>query len=83
MKSFERENEHCLNVEQYLDKSKIRASHFKVTYVGFSHKHIMKFLPFQMNVIIFQSKASTAKMNIALTLNRTLTYSKLGLLISE
>ena len=33
-------------------------SHFRVTHVYLSQKYFMKFLPFQMNVIILQSKAS-------------------------
>ena len=34
----------------------------------------MKFLPFQMNLVIFQCKRSTEKMNTALTLNNSVTY---------
>ena len=62
-----------------MDLSQTRASHLRVTHVDFSQKHLMKFLTFPKNVIIIQIKASREKMKTALTL----TYSKLGLLISE
>ena len=61
----------------------ITTSQFRVTHVRFSQKDFMKFLSFQKNVIIFHCKASREKMSTALTLKRTLTYSKLGLFISE
>ena len=69
-----RENEHCSNFEQYLDILQTVDSYFRVTHVCFSQKYVMKFLTFQMNMIIFQRKASTGKMNTVLTCNNTVTY---------
>ena len=62
-------NEHCSNLEKTFDISQTRNSHLRGNHVRFTQKHIMKFLPFQKNVIILQSKASREKMNTALTLN--------------
>ena len=49
----------------------------------FSQKHFMKDLPFKNKVSILQSKTFREKMNTSLTLNRTVTYPKLGVLIWE
>ena len=69
-----RDNEHCSNCEQNFIIFQTRASHFRVAHVCFSQKYLMKFLPFQMNVIIFQYNASTQKMNTAVTSNNSVTY---------
>ena len=40
----------------------------------FSQKRFLKFLPFQMNVIIFQCNASAQKMNTPPNSNNSVTY---------
>ena len=50
---------------------------------AFFKKTFHEILTFQKNVNIFQSKASRDKMNTALTSTNTLTYPKVGFLISE
>ena len=45
-------------------------------HVHFSLEHFMKFLCFQKNTIIFQSKASTEKRNSVLCFGKSLTYHK-------
>ena len=42
--------------------SPTKADIFRETHVHFSGKHLMNYLRFQMNVIIFQEKASPEKM---------------------
>ena len=66
-----KENEHCSNFEKYLDISYNAASHIRVTHVHILQKHIMKSLPCQKKLIIFQSKDSTEKMNTAVSYNST------------
>ena len=47
-----------LSWNKYVDKAQTVSSHFRVRHVFLSQEHFMSFLPFQRNVIIFQSKAS-------------------------
>ena len=61
----------------------MKASHLSVTHVRYTQKNFKKFLHFQKNESILQSKTSREKMNPALMSNNTWTYPKLGLLISE
>ena len=63
--------------------SPTKADIFSETHVHFSGKHIMKYLRFQKNVIIFQSKASPEKSKTVLTSNYTLTYHKQRLIFAE
>ena len=53
-----REKMNTALIRQYLDISKTTASHLRVTHVHISQKNSRKYLPFQKNVIILQSKAS-------------------------